>query len=210
MPPQASSRTFENVLFGDKATFVETAAETNGARTLIQVELAAGAAGPPLHYHADYDESFTVVEGVLGIQLGKQILHLEKGDRCTASVGSLHRFFNPSKTEKVVFSVCISPGSADFEIMLQVAYGLANDGLTNRKGIPKNMEHLALTFQWGGACLPGLFSVLAPLMQWIARRAMRKGVDKMLMARYCRLSGPPQPGGPGIGYNAEERAAYCL
>ncbi len=210
MTTPAFSRTIANPLFGDKVTIVKTAAETNGAYTLIRVELAAGSDGPPLHYHTSYDECFTVIEGVLGIRLGKQTLFLEKGDRCTASAGAVHRFFNPSKTEKVVFSGLITPGSPAVETMLQVGYGLANDGLTNRKGSPKNIGHLALTFRWGDTNLPGVFSVFTPVMRWMARRAVRKGVDKVLIARYCHLSKPPIPGGPSTAYNVEERSAYCL
>jgi len=205
-----SSRPIHNSIFGDRVTFVETAAETQGEYTRVHVELAPGGGGPPLHYHTNYDETFTVIEGVLGIQLGEQILMLERGDRCTAPVGALHRFFNPSATERVVFEGLVTPASANFETMLQVAYGLANDGLTDRRGIPKSLEHLALTFMWGDTNLPGVFSVIAPAMRWLARRAMRRGVDKALIARYCHLHDAPSGPMSGAMYNKEEQAAFCL
>ena len=100
------TRVIENPLIKDRVTFLETAAETNGKFTLVQVELAPDG-GNELHYHKTFDETFTVVEGVLGIQLGKEIFHLKKGESATAPVGSLHRFFNPSATEKVVFNVLL-------------------------------------------------------------------------------------------------------
>jgi len=181
-----SSRVVENPLIKDRVTFLETAAETNGKFTLVQVELAPNG-GNELHYHKTFDETFTVVDGVLGIQLGKEIIHLKKGESATAPVGSLHRFFNPSATEKVVFNVLLEPGSEGFERTLQVAYGLARDGRTSPKGIPKSLHHMALIIQWSDTNLPGVFSRLEPMMRWLAQRAIRKGMDKELIAEYCRF-----------------------
>ncbi len=203
-------RTLEHPILGEKVTFIKTADETNGTHTLVHMQLAAGTTGPPMHYHSRYDECFTVLEGVLGFQLGTQTLYLERGDRCTAPVGSLHRFFNPSNTEKVSFATLISPASRDFETMLQVSYGLASDGLVNRKGIPQNVEHLALTLMWGDMNLCGFFSILNPMMKRIARRAVRKGVDKMLISKYCRTTGQARPEPFQFYNNPEERAVYCL
>lgn len=202
--------TIQNPCSGHKATFVETAATTQGAQTLVHMELSAGAAGPPMHYHTTFDECFTVIEGVLGLELGGQTLYLEKGDRCTAGKGTAHRFFNPSKMHKVIFSVQISPGNEGFETMLQVGYGLVNDGLTNAKGIPKNVEHLALIFVWGDTNLTGVFKFLHPVMKRVARRAMQKGVDQMLIDKYCRTGGGQRPGLSQLFSNAEEQAVYCL
>ncbi|MBV6439379.1 MAG: cupin domain-containing protein [Haliscomenobacteraceae bacterium CHB4] len=181
-----ATRTIENPLIQDKVTFLETAAETGGKFTLVQVELAPNG-GNDLHYHKTFEETFTAVEGVLGIQLGKQIIHLKKGESATAPVGSLHRFFNPSASEKVVFNVLLQPGSAGFETTLQVAYGLARDGRTSRKGIPKSLYHMALIIQWSDTNIPGLFTLFEPVMRWLARRAVQKGIDKALIAEYCRI-----------------------
>jgi hypothetical protein len=74
-------RTIENPLIKDKATFLETTADTNGASTLIQVELAPSG-GNGLHYHKTFDETFTVLEGSLGVQIGKKISYLSKGRIC--------------------------------------------------------------------------------------------------------------------------------
>lgn len=180
------SRVIENPLIKDRVTFLETAAETNGKFTLVQVELAPNG-GNDLHYHKTFDETFTAVEGVLGIQVGKQIIHLQKGESATAPIGSLHRFFNPSATEKVVFNVLLQPGSEGFETTLQVAYGLARDGRTSPKGIPKSLYHMALIIRWSDTNIPGIFTVIEPLMRWLANRAVKKGIDKALIQEYCRI-----------------------
>ncbi|MBK8968824.1 MAG: cupin domain-containing protein [Lewinellaceae bacterium] len=74
-----------------KVTFLETAAETRGKFTLVQVELAPGG-GNDLHFHKTFDETFTAVEGTLGIQVGLDFLELQPGESATATVGMLHRF----------------------------------------------------------------------------------------------------------------------
>ncbi len=177
-------RTIINPLIKDKATFLETSAETNGRRTLIQVELAP-AGGNDLHYHKTFDETFTVIKGTLGIQTGKEIHYLLPGESITANAGQLHRFFNPSKEEAIVFNVSLNPGSVGFENTLQVVYGLASDGLTTSKCVPKNPYHLGLITLWSDTNMPGWMSKLEPVLRWFARQAIREGIDRELLARYC-------------------------
>ena len=64
-------RTFFNPVINDTATFIETAEETNGKYSLIEIELYKSD-GPPLHYHNAFSEKFEVIEGVLYLQVGKQ------------------------------------------------------------------------------------------------------------------------------------------
>jgi len=186
MTTTTASRTIENPIIKDKVTFLETAAETQGKYTRVQVELAPGG-GNQVHFHKTFDESFTVVEGTLGIQLGLEFFELEAGASATAPAGILHRFYNPSETETVVFNVLVQPGSPGFEKTLQVAYGLARDGRVTRKGVPKNLYHMALIVQWSDTNIPGLFSLLEPALRWMARRAVRKGIDRELEATYCLI-----------------------
>ncbi|HLP93146.1 MAG TPA: cupin domain-containing protein [Saprospiraceae bacterium] len=180
-----SRRTVENPLIKDKATFLETAAETNGARTLIRIELAPEG-GNDLHYHKSFDETFTAIQGRLGIRVGKEVHILEEGQSMTAKAGQLHCFFNPSKEETILFDVTLNPGSEGFETTIYVAYGLAADGLTTRKSVPKNPYHLALLLHWGDTQMPGLMRWFEPVFRWLARVAIRKGIDRELIARYCQ------------------------
>ena len=180
-----TARTVENPDIGDRATFVETAEETNGTRTLIHIELVPKG-GNALHIHTAFDETFTAMEGVLGVQLEDQILYLHPGARATVKIGQKHRFFNPSDTETIQFSVLLEPGSSNFEMAIQVVYGLSRDGLT-RNGIPKNLYHLALVGVWSDTHLPGIEGGLGPVFRWLAARAVRKGIDRELKYRYCKF-----------------------
>ena len=98
---------------------------------------------------------------------------------------TLHNFHN-STDEPVRFLIELRPGSSGFEKALRVAYGLASDGLSNSKGLPKNLYHTALLFEWGEGRMPGLLGALEPVFRLLAKRARRKGIDRELEARYVR------------------------
>lgn len=83
------------------------------------------------------------------------------------------------------FTVELRPGHAGFENSLKIAYGLAKDGLTNNKSIPKSLSHLAVLADIGGTVPGGIFSKLMPLLRWQAGRARKKGIEKMLIEKYC-------------------------
>lgn len=177
-------RQIYNPVQKDAAIFLQTSEETGGERTLIEIEAAPGGGTTP-HYHKTYAEHFEVLRGALEVQLGKTTHTLRAGQKAVAQINTLHRWHNPTN-EPVVFLVELRPGHSGFEKALTVAYGLAGDGLSNSNGLPKNLYHTALLFEWGEGRLPGLFALAEPLFRLLAERARRKGIDKKLEARYCR------------------------
>lgn len=179
-----SERRHYNPVQKDAATFLETSAETNGERTLAEVEVAPGG-GPRPHYHKTYTESFEVIGGTLQVQLGDEMLTLPPGERITVPKNTLHRFYNATD-ETVTFLCEMRPGQPGFEKTIMVAYGLARDGLTRSDGTPRDLYHMALLLDWAEIRVPGFFTLVEPLMRLLANRARRKGIDKELEARYCR------------------------
>lgn len=180
-----SSRVYENPVIGDKIIFHKTCRETGGKETLIEVELAVKG-GNELHYHRQFAETFTALEGQLSLQVGDKILRLHPGESATAEPMVEHRFFNEDKSP-IRFLVKLSPGDEGFEKAIQIAYGMACDGLVNKGGVPKNIHHLALIATISGIGMVGLHRLIEPLFGWLARRAMRAGMLQELEARYCRL-----------------------
>lgn len=175
-------RIFENPLIKDKVTLLKSSRETNGAYTLLEVELEAGG-GNTLHYHVNFKEEFTAVEGVLSIGLKKRQLHLKPGETAVAGVKELHRFYNAGHTP-IRFQVKLTPGSTGFEKGIAIGYGLADDGETNKKGIPKKMDHLAVLLDLTDTRLPGFFSFIMPYLLRRSKRAKRNGVLKSLENKY--------------------------
>jgi quercetin dioxygenase-like cupin family protein len=176
--------TITNPLIKDQVTFIKTTRETAGRVTEIEVVLSPGG-GTPLHFHKDFTEQFIVLEGQLGIQLGKkQVQTLGPGMAYTVQKREVHRFFNAT-SEKVKFKTIIEPGSVGFENSLRILYGLAGDNLTNNKGIPRDLISMAVISNMSGMYLPGAFKLLTPLFNILAGIGCRKGVDKQLLGKYC-------------------------
>jgi hypothetical protein len=57
--------------------------DNDGRFDFLVVDPLAYGAGPPLHYHANMEDSFFVVEGILTVQLGDEVVELGPGDFAT-------------------------------------------------------------------------------------------------------------------------------
>ena len=143
-----------------------------------------------MHYHLHFDEQFEAIEGDLGIQLGKKKIIVKPGDKpARAPRGSVHRFFNPG-TSVVKFRALISP-ARQFETVMRIGYGLADDGLCNKKGLPRNIWHLALVYEIGESFLPGVpLFIQRGIFGVLAKIARAKGRHKDLEKYY---SGEVEP-----------------
>jgi mannose-6-phosphate isomerase-like protein (cupin superfamily) len=177
------SKVYENPVIGDKVTFIKTSEETNGEYTLIEVQLAPKG-GNTLHTHLDFTETFRPVEGTLTVHLGQKKMVLHPGESATVPLYAKHSFQNPTDSP-VKFLVELRPGHAGFENSLKIVYGLAKDGLTNKKSIPNNFSHLAIIATMGGTYPVGIFSLMMPVLRWRANKARRQGVEKELIEKYC-------------------------
>lgn len=178
-------RRIHNPVQKDSVTFLKTAAETNGEYTLVEVELAPKG-GVGLHYHKTYSEKFECLEGELRVQAGKTIHTLVPGRSVTAQPLVHHRFFN-SSGQRCRFRVELRPASRGFEQSLQVGYGLARDGQTNSKGLPKNRLALAWLFEISESNLPGWMSIFEFILRKQAKKARAMGIDKQLISAYVRF-----------------------
>lgn len=173
-----------NPLFRDTLTFVQTSAETGGQVSEADLTLMPGGSNP-FHYHKTYAETFTALEGELGLYTGKkQKIILKPGETYTVQPNQLHRFFNPGDAE-IKFKVELKPGHEGMENSLRILYGMAADGLTDKKGIPKSFRHLSLIAYTSDMNIPGLPTILFPILKRIALRAIAKGKYQKLIDRYC-------------------------
>lgn len=176
-------RTFANPAINDSATFLKTSAETDGVYTLIEIDLGKSE-GPPLHYHNAFSEKFMVQEGILYLQVGKEKKTLKVGEAVTVPAGTPHRFYNETD-DPVNFLITLHPGHTGMENFIKIFYGLAADGLTDKKGKPKNFAHLAVALVMSDSNAPGWMSLLAPVIRGVAKRAKKNGTEKWLLDRYC-------------------------
>lgn len=178
-------RTITNPVIKDKVTFVNTSEETNGKVTELDITLQPGGKNE-LHYHTSYSETFTAVDGRLGVQLSKKkTMILEPGESYTIDKGEVHAFFNP-ENRQITFKVELKPGHSGFEQALRILYGLGNEGLLNKKGLPKNLLHLSIIARLSDMRSPNLLlKIMNPLFTFLGKRAEKKGLQQKMIDTYC-------------------------
>ena len=172
-----------NPIFKDTCTFLKTSAETGGQLSDMMVELG-GHGGNPMHKHSKFAETFIVWEGELGLLYKKRKVILTAGEKLTVEKGEPHCFFNPTNNP-VKFQVQFSPGHEGAENMLRILYGMAADGTTDKKGIPKSLQTIAILGELGDTTLTGLYSLLNPFLKWLALNGRKARMEKFLVNKYC-------------------------
>lgn len=178
-------RKIYNPIQKDTVTFLKTSADTHGEYTLVEVELADGG-GVGLHYHKTYSEKFECIDGEVQVMLNKTLHTLQAGQSATAEPEVNHLFRNRSG-KTCSFRVELRPASRGFEQSLQIAYGLANDGLCKPNGFPKDKLALAWLFDISESNLPGWMSMFEFILRKQAKKARQKGIDKKLLEKYIRF-----------------------
>lgn len=176
------NRIHDNPVLGNRIEFVEICEETQGKRTTAIVTLKGGG-NIPVHYHNEFSEYYEVLEGELKLQVGKQIKTLHKGDYVLVPVRTIHRYFNTSNME-VKFKVVIQPGNIGYQVLVSVLNGLARDGKVNRRGLPRNLLIFGYVSVASGSNIPGVMSFLQPILNWLSKLAVKRGIDKKLLAKY--------------------------
>ncbi len=174
-----------NSVIKDTVSFIQTSDETNGSISELELTLMPGGGNFP-HYHKSFTETFTVIEGSLGLKLeGNKVKILKPNECYSVPPNQVHSFFNPEDKE-IKFNIKISPGHRGFENSLRILYGLAEDGFTNEKSIPKSFTHIAIVGRMSDSYLPGVTKLLSPIFDYLAKRAERSGLEKQLIDRYCK------------------------
>ena len=80
-------------------TFKANGRDNSGRFDLLVADLAY-LAGPPLHIHEVQEDSFFVLEGVLSVQLGDEVVELGRGDFATAPPGVPHTATNTDADQR--------------------------------------------------------------------------------------------------------------
>ena len=176
-------KTIINPVIKDQVTFTQTAEETGGRITSLLVKLMPGG-GTPMHYHKNFSETFAVVEGTLTLITKKGRFTLSSGQKFTVEKEVIHRFSNESNAP-VIFTTVILPGSTGFENALRILYGLAEDGITNKKGLPKSLQTLAVISTMSDMHAAGAGALFTPLFGLLNSIARMNGLEKKLLNRYC-------------------------
>jgi mannose-6-phosphate isomerase-like protein (cupin superfamily) len=133
-----SGDTIHNPVTGERITFHQTSAETNGEAVVIECRVQPHGFVAAAHVHPSQTERFNLIDGRLGMKVGRKRLLLERGDVAVVEPGTPHKFWNMGHDE--VRFVCEVRPALQFESLLETMFALAADGKTSKKGMPNPLR----------------------------------------------------------------------
>jgi len=133
-----SGDTIHNPVTGERITFHATSADTNGEAVVIECTVQPDGFVAAAHVHPYQAERFNVVEGTLGLKVGREKRTLGRGEVAVVEAGTPHRFWNAGDDD--VRFVCEVRPALEFESLLETMFALAADGKTNKKGMPNPLR----------------------------------------------------------------------
>jgi quercetin dioxygenase-like cupin family protein len=179
-----SGQVLENVVSGERITFIETAAETGGERLVIDLELSPAGRVPGSHIHPFQEERFEIVSGVMKFRLGLKTFMAGAGQTVVIPAGKVHRFANG--WEEPARSLVVVRPALRMEALLETAAALATEGRTNRRGMPRPLDLASFMAEFDEEVRapfvpPGLVrALMAPLLSVARQRGLDTRYDEGL------------------------------
>lgn len=123
-----------NPITGETIRFVKTSADTNGAYVLVDVLVEPSGFVAAPHVHPYQTEVFEVLEGEITFKADGTTFTAAAGEVVTVTPGMSHKFWNAG--ESAARFRCEVRPALQFEQLIETMFALAEDGKTNRKGMP--------------------------------------------------------------------------
>jgi quercetin dioxygenase-like cupin family protein len=130
--------TIENPVTGERLVFRKTSRDTNGEAVVVEGFVKPNGVVAATHLHPYQEERFQVLRGSVGFRLGRERIVAGPGERLTVPAGTAHKFWNAGEDE--AHFVCEVRPALQFEQLIETMFGLAADGKTNRKGMPRPLR----------------------------------------------------------------------
>ena len=132
---------YENPVTGERCVIRIGTDTTRGERLVVDLHIRPGGAVMGEHFHPGIEERFTMLRGRVGFRIAGREATAEPGVEVVAPPGTPHDWWNAGSEEALVRAE-IRP-AARFEAMIRNAFGLAQDGKVNMRGMP-NLLQLAV------------------------------------------------------------------
>ena len=126
---------YENRVQRDRVVVREGSEDTGGERLVADLYIQPGGGVAGKHVHAYITERFEVIAGTVRVHYDGQDRVAQPGERIEVPPGVVHDWWNIGDEEAHVL-LEVTPATR-FELMIQNLYGLANDGKSNARGVPK-------------------------------------------------------------------------
>src|SRR2546430_6493260 len=94
-----SGDTIHNPVTGERITFHQTSADTNGEAVVIECTVQPHGFVAAAHVHPSQTERFAVIDGRLGMKVGPQRLVLERGGITVVEARAPPKFWNSGENE---------------------------------------------------------------------------------------------------------------
>jgi mannose-6-phosphate isomerase-like protein (cupin superfamily) len=138
IPRSYAGDVLENRVTGERVIVLIGTADSDDGRVVCLMGVRPGGAVVGEHFHRSITERFHVLAGTLGVRIDGVERTLQAGEELTVWPGIVHDWWNAGEEEAQVV-VEVNPGRR-FELMISTLFGLANDGLTNDKGMPHLLQ----------------------------------------------------------------------
>jgi quercetin dioxygenase-like cupin family protein len=176
--------TLKNPVTGERFSFIETAASTDGERLTFDLALRPGGAVPLPHVHPIQTERFEMLGGTMRFRVGLRHVTATAGDVVEIEPGVVHGFANAGD-DAVRVRVTCTP-ALRMEEMFPEVVAMAEAGRMGKRGMPRNLLDLALLARTydSEAHAPVLGRrlqriLLAPLVKLARRRAGRPALRRV-------------------------------
>ena len=128
----------------ERGPFIRIASgQTDGLMALMEVRLPPLTAGPNLHVHANEDELFYVLGGVMTVQVGDELSEIATGGLAWGARGTAHAYANRAE-EPLHLLIQLIPGGAEGLFAEMGAY------LQTVDGAPDEEVTAAIMARFGG------------------------------------------------------------
>ena len=139
----------ENPVTGDRATFLEVAADTGGERVRFEWMIPPGFSVPE-HVHPRQEERHEVLPGMLWARVGGRQRMLGEGEKVVGPAGVPHAWCNPSINEELRLLSELRP-ALHMETTIEGTAAIMRDLKNDKMGAPRHLLRLAmLTHEIGG------------------------------------------------------------
>ena len=123
---------------GQSIEFLLTTKDSKGKMLTMETCYDPHSLEPPAHYHPTQEEEFQVISGELTVRLKGEVRVLKSGDSVYLYPGTVHAIWNASN--KLCIAIWKVVPALNTEEFLETAMGLAAEGKTNKKGMPRLLQ----------------------------------------------------------------------
>ncbi|GEO03544.1 hypothetical protein AAE02nite_12080 [Adhaeribacter aerolatus] len=179
------NKIIHNLKTGQEIKFLQTKKDTGGQILEMETTYHAYSLEPAAHYHPHQAEEFRVLAGELTVRIDGELKLLKSGDTINIPQNKVHAMWNHTNNKTVVNWKVIP--ALNTEYFLETVTGLAQDGKTNKAGMPNILQVALLAAKYAPefrlakppyAVQKILFVLLTPLAYLLGYRPFyRKYLD---------------------------------